>query len=71
MTFEKITWDGLHKISTDVEFDSLESVKQMLNERFTTEDNVVRYEEMKMQNGKESVSIKDQGNKIIVQYKTK
>ncbi len=71
MKFEKITWDGLHKNIEDVEFKSLDFVKQRLNERFMMENDVVRYEEMKMQNGKTSISLRDKGNKLIIQIKTK
>jgi|GEM_PF-5126195 len=70
MKFEKITYAGLDKHIEVVEFDSLQSVKDMLNQRFLEDPDVARYEELKMQNGKTAVSLKDRCNKLIIQYKT-
>lgn len=70
MKFEKITYTGLIKQVEQAELNSLEDVKSMLNDRFINDPDVARYEELKMENGKTAISLKDRGNKLIVQYKT-
>lgn len=70
MIFQKITYAGLNKQVEIVEFDSLQYVKDMLHQIFMTDPDVARYEELKMENGKTSVSLRDKGNRLIIQYKT-
>lgn len=70
MKFDKITYVGLNKQVEQVDFESLQVVKDMLNERFLADPDVARYEELKMENGKTAVMLKDRGNRLIIQYKT-
>jgi hypothetical protein len=64
----KKTYNG--ELETSEDNITFEQAKAVLHARFYMEENAARYEEMKFENGAESVSLKDSSNKIIIQYKT-
>lgn len=68
MKFNKKYYINGHEVNETVERTVSACVCE-LSWLFDTKDEVARYEEMKLSDGRLSVSVKDRSNKIIIQYK--
>jgi len=68
MLWKKYYLNGIDRTeSVDMTFEQAVAELELL---FEFDQSVARIEQMKMQNGTQSVSVKNLENKILIQYKT-
>jgi hypothetical protein len=68
MLWKKYYLNGIDRTeSVDMTFEQAVAELELL---FEFDQSVARIEQMKMQNGTQSVSVKNRENKILIQYKT-
>lgn len=69
MHFDKLRYENGKPVKTSVSYPDLDYVRRLLQREFMGNDQAWAFEERKYENGKIGFSLKDTGNKIIIQIK--